>query len=440
MKKTSIQRVLSECINLAMALLLVIPLGIAVEQFLGYPLFRCGLLPCLSGIGYVLGRVSMRRSMGLSMGLCGVGVVLGGILSLVLCPAGTLVHVLIFLLTVFFSAFFFFAARKAGYSIYSPMAVTGILLHVLVLIICTGMQWKDSVARVLSIVSIAFFLLSLFSFSSKGLRKSMQRSVSEKRIRYPAGIQMGNFLLVTGFIIAAAFVSNIYPIFRLFSAGFAYVVQAIIAFFAYLATLIKHKPIGSDPVTEKEPSIAEDSILNAEPKGEAGWVTNRVEIIAFVVVLLVVIYALYRLLMKLREKGVRLPAFFQRFKDRFAPVADEDYVDETESLFDAKEMLGETRARMKRALKKLRERPQKLEDFPDNRMKVRFAFQQLLKRSVSRQPGASAMTPEELLRKDYPGEPDTAALVDYYNKARYSEEPIPDDAAACARTVLKKRL
>ena len=51
-----------------------------------------------------------------------------------------------------------------------------------------------------------------------------------------------------------------------------------------------------------------------------------------------------------------------------------------------------------------------------------------------------AMTPEELLRKDYPGEPDAAALVDYYNKARYSEEPIPDDAAACARTVLKKRL
>ena len=73
-------------------------------------------------------------------------------------------------------------------------------------------------------------------------------------------------------------------------------------------------------------------------------------------------------------------------------------------------------------------------------MKVRFAFQQLLKRSVSRQPGAAAMTPEELLRKDYPGEPDTAALVDYYNKARYSEQPIPDDAAACARTVLKKRL
>ena len=61
MKKTSIQRVLSECINLVMALLLVIPLGIAVEQFLGYPLFRCGLLPCLSGIGYVLARYQQLR-------------------------------------------------------------------------------------------------------------------------------------------------------------------------------------------------------------------------------------------------------------------------------------------------------------------------------------------------------------------------------------------
>ena len=47
-------------------------------------------------------------------------------------------------------------------------------------------------------------------------------------------------------------------------------------------------------------------------------------------------------------EGRELPGFLRNLKDRFAPVTEEDYVDETESLLDAKEMLGDTRARMKR--------------------------------------------------------------------------------------------
>ena len=145
------QRLLFECINLLMALLFVIPLGVLVEQLCGFPLYRCCLIPCLAGIGYILGRVSMTRPMGVSMGLCIGGTVIAVILAVLLSPAGVLIHILMALLTLFFSGFSFFSARKAGYAIYAPMAITGILLHVLVLIICTGLQWNDSVARLLSL-------------------------------------------------------------------------------------------------------------------------------------------------------------------------------------------------------------------------------------------------------------------------------------------------
>ena len=151
MKKTSMQRLLFECINLLMALLFVIPLGVLVEQLCGFPLYRCCLIPCLAGIGYILGRVSMTKPMGVSMGLCIGGTVIAVILAVLLSPAGVLIHILMALLTLCFSGFFFFSARKAGYAIYAPMAITGILLHVLVLIICTGLQWNDSVARLLSL-------------------------------------------------------------------------------------------------------------------------------------------------------------------------------------------------------------------------------------------------------------------------------------------------
>lgn len=440
MKKTSMQRLLFECINLLMALLFMIPLGVLVEQFCGFPLYRCCLIPCLTGIAYILGRVSMTKPMGVSMGLCIGGTVIAVILAVLLSPAGVLIRLLMALVTLFFSVFFFFSARKAGYAIYAPMAVTGILLHVLILIICTGLQWEDSIARLLSVVSIAFFLLSLFAFSSKGLRKSMHRTSSDRRVRYPAGMQMGNFLLVTGFIIIAAFISNIYPIFHLFSNAFSHVINWLVALFALLSSKFHRRVLVDSTIDQAEQSVAEDSILNAEPKGEAGWVTTMVEIIAFVVVVLVVIYALYRLMLKLRERGVRLPGFLRNFRDRFAPVAEEDYVDETENLFDAREMLGDTRARMKKALHKLRERPQKLEDFPDNRMKLRFAFQQVLKKLSAQNPGAAAMTPNELQHQDFPNEAEAAQFMTYYNEARYSTRDIPDDAVCCARDMMKKKL
>ena len=439
MKKMSIQRLLAECINLLMALLFVIPLGVLIEQLCGYPLYRCCLIPMLACIGFVLGRVSMTRSATLASVLCGIGLAVSVVLALILTPHSLVVKLLITLLTGFFSVFFFFSARKAGYSIYAPMAISGILIHVVVLIVCTGMQWPQRTGWLLSWVSIGYFLLSLFSFSSKGLRKSLHKGSGERRVNYPAGMQMGNFFLVTGFIIIAAFVSNIYPIFRLFSKGFSYVIAAIVSFFAYLTSFFDKKTtVGSDPVDTAE-SIAEDSILNAQPKGEAGWVTSMVEIIAFVVVLLVVIYALYKLICKLRASGLRLPGFLRSFRDRFAPVVMEDYVDETENLFNVGEMLGDTKNRMKAALKKLRERPQRIEDFPDSRTKVRFAFQQLLKRVIVQDPGAASKTPNELLRTDAAHGQDMTQFISYYNAARYSDQDLPDAAVDCAKKILKQK-
>ena len=106
------------------------------------------------------------------------------------------------------------------------------------------------------------------------------------------------------------------------------------------------------PEEEAAASVAEeDNIMAVDPKGEAGWVTTAVEIFAFICVMLFVLYALFKLMQKLRASGMRMPAFLRNLRDRFAPVAEEDYVDENESLFDMKQMLSDTRANMANALK-----------------------------------------------------------------------------------------
>jgi hypothetical protein len=436
------QRLLFEIINFLMALLFVIPLGVFVEQICGYPLYRCCFIPCLAVIGFLFGRASLTSSIQKAMILSGIGFVLSTALALILSWGLGLATVLLTLLTAFFSMFFYFSARKAAYTIYAPMAVGGILLHLLVLLCCEGFYWSDAVGKFTSTVSICFFLLTLFAFSAKGLRRSMHRGSADKRVVYPAGMQMGNFLLVAGFILVAAFISNIYPIFKVFSQGFAIVLKGLIAMFGFFTGLFDRRTI-STTVTEDEAATevsAEDNIMNVEPKGEASWLTTGVEIFAFICVVLFFLYAAYKLVQKMRERGVQLPGFLRNLRDKFAPVVDEDYEDEAESLFDMKKMLSDTKDNMKNALKKIRERPQKLEDFPDDRMKIRFVFQQMLKRVKLRDPGAAAKTPNEIYHREYEGEEEFRTFLDYYNTAKYSDAPLPPDAAERAKSILKQKL
>lgn len=439
--KLTPQRMLFEFINFLLAILFIIPLGVFIEQLCGYALFRCCFIPCLAVIGFIMGRLSLSSSISKCMIQCAISMVIATASALVLSFGLGLATVLLTLLTAFFSVFFFFSARKAAYTIYAPVSVAGILIHLVILLCCTGFEWDAAVGRFASIVSICFFLLTLFAFSAKGLRRSMHKGSGAKHVVYPAGMQMGNFLLVTGFILVSAFISNIYPIFHIFSQGFAIVLKGLLAIIAFLGSLFDRRTVGT-AVEEAESAAevsAEDNIMAYEAKGEASWITTGVEIFAFICVVLFFLYALVKLMQRLRNSGAQLPAFLRNLRDKFAPVQ-EDYVDEAESLFDMKKMMTDTRENLKSALKKIRERPQRLEDFPDNRMKVRFAFQQLLKKVKSRNPNAHMQTPNELYEAEYAGEEDFREFMDYYNEAKYSDKDIPDNAADCASSILKQKL
>lgn len=438
--KISLQRTLFETINFALATLFVIPLGVLMEQLCGYGLYTCCLIPALSALGHIGGRVSLKMPMGAAMAICAGGALLSTGLAFLLCPGMELVTLLICLLTLFFSVFFFFSARKAGYTIHAPMSISGILIHIFVLICCTGFAWEADVNRLVSVIAIIFFLLSLFAMNAKGMRKSLHKGNGQKSVTYPAGMQSGNFLLVTGFVIIAAFVSNIYPIFNLFSQLFGHVISLIIAAFAFFISLFDRRSVSVDIEEGVSQEAAENSIMNAEPKGEAAWVTKSVEIFAFIIVLLVAIYAAFKVYQKLRRSGLKLPRFLQNLRDKFAPITDEDFTDETESLFDAKALLKDTGDRLKKTLKKIRERPQRIDDFPDPRMKLRFTFQSLLKKVSQRDPQAAAKTPNEIFQQEYPGEEDFREFMDYYNLARYSDSPLPEDAVACAKGILKQKM
>ena len=96
----------------------------------------------------------------------------------------------------------------------------------------------------------------------------------------------------------------------------------------------------------------------------------------------------------------------------------EAYEDSVERLLDLKGLLKKSRDNVKSFFEKLTATPEKFEDMPDSRMRVRFAYKYLLKSSrVNHR--AVYYTPTELSSELGIGE--VQKLAEVYNAARYKE-------------------
>ena len=98
---------------------------------------------------------------------------------------------------------------------------------------------------------------------------------------------------------------------------------------------------------------------------------------------------------------------------------------------DLRDVLAEGSKRARKWIKKLREKPERFEDMPDDRYRLRFAYKALLKsgRVAGWIPSATA--------KEVGGKMQTQALKDMteaYCAARYDleREPTPEQAATAA--------
>lgn len=79
-------------------------------------------------------------------------------------------------------------------------------------------------------------------------------------------------------------------------------------------------------------------------------------------------------------------------------------------------------------------RKQKISDFSDPSMKVRFAFQQLLRKKQKEQGSVFHKTPNELLDPTIPGE---EALVNAYNRVKYAKSTATPEEAAAAEAYVR---
>lgn len=441
MKQRQLQQLLYELVNLIMAVLFVLPFGIFFEQFFSFPVWRTAFLICFAVLGHLAGRFTLRAEANTAMAVCAISATAAVVLTAIALPSHGLGGIVFMLLVLVLSVLLFFMSRKAGYGFYTPMAAAGILCDLFLLVAADMIDISEGPARVLSLSACAFFLLSLYAFNSTSLRHSLHKGTGSRNIRYPSGMKINNFGMLTLFVVLAILISNIYPLFQGFSTVFRTVLQAIIYAMGFLSRLFDRRASLSETEEESSSTVvdSEDNIYDYEAKGEAGWITTAVEIFAMILVAILLGYLVYRAIKYLKARLKGMGGLAGRLRNMFAPPVEEDYIDEEESLFSWKDFWGNARDSIVSGARKLTERPQRIDDFPDDRMKIRFVYKQLLKTIFHRQPGCLYETPNEFQAQELDSDEDVTEFIAAYNAAKYADEPPSDDAVQAARRLLKRK-
>ena len=285
---------------------------------------------------------------------------------------------------------------------------------------------------------LAAFCLSLYSFNAASLYTGVHNAKGGETMAIPSGIRGRNLALLTVFLVAAVLIGSLGVLHRFLSGAGQWVVSVFAGFLRFMAGLGG----GSGMMT---PSSATPEPEETEGPGLAGIVEDGdPTVVIFYGILLGVCAILFFLLaygfIKEGKNGGAGHRFADWVRGLFRTREILEYEDDVERTGDLKTMLAESGKRAKKWLNRLREKPERFEDMPDDRYRIRFAYKALLK---SGRVGGwiPSATPKEV-----GGKMETQALKDMteaYCAARYDlEREVTPEQAASARAamqILQKR-
>lgn len=256
------------------------------------------------------------------------------------------------------------------------------------------------------------FLLSLYSFNTGSLHNGLHNVKGGTVMAVPAGLRSRNIIMLTVFLIVAVPLASMGFLHRGLSAGLGFIVQCIWG----VMKAVTSGSSDSGPQTQAPQESAElpETDIALDP-GEGDGLF--VPIFISIMLVLALIAAIVIFIPKPDGRGGKggLRDLMKRlFKVRQVEV----YEDSVERLLDLKGLLKKSRDNVKSFFEKLTATPEKFEDMPDSRMRVRFAYKYLLKSSrVNHR--AVYYTPTELSSEL--GISEVQQLAEAYNTARYKE-------------------
>ncbi len=384
--------------------------GILLTGLLGLPEYHIALFVAAGLLGSGIGAITLEKSQKWMIGLL-CGGMLAAIAAGILCLKDGMA--MVFLAIVY--ALSAGAAIMGGYSYYGPTGWW--CLAILVLAYLLG-----AYTGVLLGAMLLGLVLTLDGFRASTMRKAQLKDQYVRHLDNPSGILGYSVMLLCillpvmlglgllAMLLGDQLTGALGKVGARSAPGLLKVLTwiqgLILAFIKWLRSLFHFKK----GIDSAEPP--DDYVPEQYSGGPGSWLMTILLVTATAVLLLSVAAGAGTVLLR-RQKRPREEAEGQ------------DYIDEIEQL-----------ERPIRKRRKWFNRKQRFEDFESPAMKVRFAFQQLLRRREQTEPMACTKTPNELREQD---SADANAVIDAYNRVKYGMGSVTEQELQAAKRYVKGR-
>ena len=431
-------KVLVWIINLLLAAAFVSAILVFAEQIhkSGWPWFSRVLACWPILICFAAGLIMGVRKLRGKVPVCIASMVIAAAVMYLTFPARDLGHILFMALAALLGIYMFFIGQR-GDEPYPPVMA---IISVAILLV-EGMAFANvgkaetNDIGALPAVTLVTFLLAMFSFNAAGITSGLHNTKTGQKMRVPAGLRGKNMLLLALILIIGIALSFVKPLQSLFS----YIVVGILFVVGKISELMNSEQpqqmVNTPEPTEYsiEPTTLPDVPVN-KPLQVTFFVLMALIFILGVIVMAAALFGGGDHAGRGRGGGLRRRLGLRK------KVEDEEYDDDVERLHDLRSLLRERRAKAAKRLKRLMRRPQKIDDMPDDRTKIRFAYYSML-RSASGRELSRALTPMEVSGRQRREE--LRRLASDYSAVRYDESSEPAEGgvknAARAMSVMRRR-
>ena len=308
--------------------------------------------------------------------------------------------------------------RLCGFGVHGGVGAWSLTLSVLGLLFTMGCSlfWQ-TVAAVIAILNLLLYLEGLrYGSLRKGrflkdnvptLGRSQAQSIGNFAVFLAWALPLGLLCWGLWFVIGDVVLTGLKNVAKGTGGLIAAIARAIEDFYVWLLQFFR-----MDPPVDRGGSDSDG--------GARGFSTGVAGLISVAGTVAMVAAACFLI------TGVGIYVARKGFKIARRQRREEDYEDFDEELERPKRNL------LRKFLSRFQK--QRISDFSDPSMKVRFAFQQLLRKKQKAQGSIFHKTPNELLDSTVPGE---EALVDAYNRVKYANIAATEADGAAAEAYVK---
>ncbi len=298
--------------------------------------------------------------------------------------------------------------------------IAGIILHLIAQLLSGGPVFRGALPWLLPCFAVYAFLYVL-CLNRHSLVDGMHGTG-----RAPAAIRQRNTVLSVVFFLFALAASCWQRLAEWVGAGWDFILRVIAAVVSFFMRLLPEQSVGAGGSGGDMGGML-GGLDDSQPSAIALFMEKVFQIVALLLLLTLLFFAVKTLIRGCKNLWKKLMASMRRY----AQVAGEDYIDETESTVNWDERTQTIRDQVLNVFR--REKPERWESM-NGRERVRYLYRQFLRR----RPEAKCKTAREALAAEMSyTRAQARAFTEMYEQARYSEREISEGEADGLRRTIK---